>query len=71
MDVQKILSIILLVITTLAIVYALIIDLADWIVYIIAVLGIPLWILSFGLLTMAKPRKNDEKERVKEPFTGY
>ena len=71
MDVQKILSIILLVITTLAIVYALIIDLADWIVYIIAVLGIPLWILSFGLLTMAKPRKDDEKERVKEPFTGY
>ena len=71
MNVQKILSIILLVITTLAIVYALIIDLADWIVYIIAVLGIPLWILSFGLLTMAKPRKNDEKERVKEPFTGY
>ena len=71
MDVQKILSIILLVITTLAIVYALIIDLADWIVYIIAILGIPLWILSFGLLTMAKPRKDDEKERVKEPFTGY
>ena len=71
MNVQKILSIILLVITTLAIVYALIIDLADWIVYIIAVLGIPLWILSFGLLTMAKPRKDDEKERVKEPFTGY
>lgn len=71
MDIQKILSIILLVITTLAIVYALIIDLADWIVYIIAILGIPLWILSFGLLTMAKPRKDDAKERIKEPFTGY
>ncbi len=71
MDVQKILSIILLVITTLAIVYALIIDLADWIVYIIAILGIPLWILSFGLLTMAKPRKDDKEDRVKEPFTGY
>lgn len=71
MDIQKILSIILLVITTLAIVYALIIDLADWIVYIIAILGIPLWILSFGLLTMAKPRKDDAEERIKEPFTGY
>ncbi len=71
MDVQKILSIILLVITTLAIVFALIIDLADWIVYIIAILGIPLWILSFGLLTMAKPRKDDKEDRVKEPFTGY
>ena len=71
MDVQKILSIILLVITTLTIVFALIIDLADWIVYIIAILGIPLWVLSFGLLTMAKPRKDDVEERIKEPFTGY
>ena len=42
-----------------------------WIVYLVAIIGIPLWVLSFGLLTMAKPRKEDEEERVKEPFTGY
>jgi energy-converting hydrogenase A subunit I len=71
MDIQKIVSIILLVVTTLAIIYALIIDLADCIVYIIAILGIPLWVLSVGLLTMAKPRKDDKEERIKEPFTGY
>ena len=42
-----------------------------WIVYAVAIFGIPLWILSLGLLTMAKPEPEDEEERVKEPFTGY
>ena len=44
---------------------------ASWIVYVIAIFGIPLWILGLGLLTMAKPRKDDKEERIKEPFTGY
>ena len=68
MDIQKIISIILLAISTLAI---LIFDMASWAVYVIAIFGIPFWVLGLGLLTMAKPRKDDKEERIKEPFTGY
>lgn len=71
MDIQKIISIILLAISTLAILAALIFDMASWAVYVIAIFGIPLWILGLGLLTMAKPRKDDKEERIKELFTGY
>ena len=63
MDIQKIISIILLA--------ALIFDMASWTVYVIAIFGIPFWVLGLGLLTMAKPRKDDNEERIKEPFTGY
>ena len=65
MDIQKIISIILLAISTLAILAALIFDMASWAVYVIAIFGIPFWV------TMAKPRKDDKEERIKEPFTGY
>ena len=68
---QKITCIILLIISTIAILACLVVNLKDWIVYTIAIVGIPLWVLSLGLLTMAKPRAEDEEERVKEPFTGY
>ncbi len=68
---QKITCIILLIISTLAILACLVVNLADWIVYLVAIIGIPLWVLSVGLLTMAKPRPEDAEERVKEPFTGY
>ena len=68
---QKITCIILLIISTIAILACLVINFADWIVYMVAIIGIPLWVLSLGLLTMAKPREEDEEERVKEPFTGY
>ncbi len=68
---QKIICIILLIISTIAILGCLVINFKDWIVYTVAIIGIPLWVLSFGLLTMAKPRVEDEEERVKEPFTGY
>ena len=68
---QKSLCIILLIISTIAILACLFINFKDWIVYTVAIIGIPLWVLSFGLLTMAKPRAEDEEERVKEPFTGY
>lgn len=71
MGIQKAISIILLILSTIAIVYCLIFNVETWIVYLVAIIGIPLWVLSFGLLTMAKPRKEDEEERVKEPFTGY
>jgi energy-converting hydrogenase A subunit I len=68
---QKSLCIVLLIISTIAILACLFISLEAWIVYLVAIIGIPLWVLSFGLLTMAKPREEDKEERVKEPFTGY
>ena len=68
---QKSLCIILLIISTIAILACLVINFEAWIVYLIAIIGIPLWVLSFGLLTMARPRAEDKEERVKEPFTGY
>ena len=40
-------------------------------VYLIAIFAIPTWVLSLGLLTMAKPKPEDVEERTKEPFTGY
>ena len=68
---QKIICIILLVLSTIAILSCLVINFSAWIVYTVAIFGIPLWVLSLGLLTMAKPKPEDEEERVKEPFTGY
>ena len=69
--VNKTLCIILLIISTIAILTCLVVNFEAWIVYLIAIISIPLWVLSFGLLTMAKPRAEDAEERVKEPFTGY
>ena len=68
---QKTLYIILLALSTIAILACLVIDFPAWIVYAVAIFGIPLWVLYLGLLTMAKPRPEDAEERVKEPFTGY
>ena len=68
---QKILCIVLLVLSTIAILACLVINFKAWVVYTVAIFGIPLWILSLGLLTMAKPAPEDAEERVKEPFTGY
>ena len=68
---QKIVSIVLLVLSTIAILACLVIDFEVWIVYTIAIFGIPAWILSLGLLTMAKPKPEDVEGRLKEPFTGY
>lgn len=71
MNSQKTLCIVLLVLSTIAIIACLVINFEAWIVYTVAIFGIPLWILSLGLLTMAKPLPEDVEERVKEPFTGY
>ena len=68
---QKTLYIILLAVSTIAILACLVINFEAWIVYTVAIFGIPLWILSLGLLTMAKAKPEDAEERVKEPFTGY
>lgn len=71
MSSQKIVSIILLVLSTIAILACLIIDFEPWIVYAVAIFAIPTWILSLGLITMAKPKPEDVEGRLKEPFTGY
>ncbi|MDO5860191.1 DUF788 domain-containing protein [Methanobrevibacter sp.] len=71
MDSQKSIYVILLALSTIAILACLVIDLEAWIVYAVAIFGIPLWIMSLGLLTMARPKPEDAEERVKEPFTGY
>ena len=68
---QKSVSIILFILSTLAILYALIFTIPVWVVYVISIICIPMWILTLGLITMAEPRKGDKEERVKEPFTGY
>ena len=71
MDSQKGIYLILLVLSTIAILACLVINFEAWIVYTVAIFGIPVWVLSLGLLTMAKPKPEDAEERVKEPFTGY
>ncbi|WP_305512530.1 DUF788 domain-containing protein [Methanobrevibacter sp. V14] len=68
---QKIVCIILLALSSIAILSCLIINFDAWVVYTVSIFGIPLWVLSLGLLTMAKPKPEDADERVKEPFTGY
>ena len=60
MNKMKIASYIILIVSVLAILYAL-----------IAIVCIPFLVLSFGLLTMSKPIKEEEEERREEPFTGY
>lgn len=71
MNKMKISSIILLIISTVAILYALVFNPAVWIVYGIAIVFIPFFILAVGLLTMAKARKDEKEERIQEPFIGY
>ena len=71
MDSQKLMNLVFLVLSTIAIIACLIINFETWIVYTVAIFGIPTWILSLGLLTMAKPKPEDVEGRVKEPFTGY
>ena len=67
----KVLSIIMLIISTIAILYGLIFTPEDWIVITIAIIFIPFFILSLGLLSMAKPTKDEKEERIQEPFIGY
>ena len=71
MNKLKIVSYLLFIISIIMILYALIFNPADWIVYGIAIVFIPIFILSFGLITMAKAKKDEEEERKEEPFIGY
>ncbi|KZX16588.1 hypothetical protein MBCUT_07420 [Methanobrevibacter cuticularis] len=60
-----------LIISSILIIFALIFNPAVWIVYGIAIVFIPLFILSLGLITMAKSNKEEQEERKEEPFIGY
>lgn len=71
MNKMSIMSSIVLIISVASIIYALIFNPADWIVYGISILFIPLGVLSFGLIVMAKAREEEKEDRRKEPFIGY
>jgi len=71
MDKLKLLSGIILVISVGSILYALVFNPPNWVVYAISIIFIPLSILSFGLLIMARGSKDEEEEKRREPFIGY
>lgn len=71
MDKLKTTSWILLIISVVSILYALIFNPANWIVYAISLVAIPVSILSFGLISMAKGSKSEEEDKRREPFIGY
>ncbi len=71
MDRLKLYSWMILIISIGFIVYALIFNPVYWMVYAIAMIFIPLSILSFGLLVMARGSKEEEEAKRREPFIGY
>lgn len=71
MEKLKVISWFMFVISMACIIYALIFNLPDWIVYAVSIVFIPIAILSFGLTQMARGRKEEEEDKRKEPFIGY
>ncbi|MGL4670511.1 MAG: DUF788 domain-containing protein [Methanobacteriaceae archaeon] len=67
----KLLSYLILIISILSIGTCILFSVANWIVYGVAIVFIPLFILSLGLVTMGVPKKDEEDERREEPFIGY
>lgn len=64
-------SYLIMLISVIFIIDTLIFKQPDWVIYGIAIIFIPLFILSLGLITMAKAKKEEEEERREEPFIGY
>ncbi|MCL2116070.1 MAG: DUF788 domain-containing protein [Methanobrevibacter sp.] len=71
MDRLMLTSYLIMLISLISLINALIFQQLDWIVYGIAIVFIPLFVLSLGLITMAKPKKEEKDERKEEPFIGY
>ncbi|MGF7119028.1 DUF788 domain-containing protein [Methanobacterium oryzae] len=71
MDKNSTIGSIVFIISIAAIIYALIFNPAEWMVIGISIVGIPLSVLSFGLIIMAKAKKEEEEDRRREPFIGY
>lgn len=70
-DRKGIISSIVFIISIASIIYALIFNPANWIVIGISIICIPLSVLSFGLIIMARAKKEEEEDRRREPFIGY
>ncbi len=71
MDRNGIISSIVFIISIISIIYALIFNPANWIIIGISIVGIPLSVLSLGLIIMARAKKDEEEDRRREPFIGY
>ncbi|MCL2156756.1 MAG: DUF788 domain-containing protein [Methanobrevibacter sp.] len=71
MDRLKLTSYFIMIISSIFLIDALLFEQPDWAVYGIAIVFIPLFVLSLGLITMAKPKKEEKEERKEEPFIGY
>ncbi len=71
MDRKGTISAIVFIIAIASIIYALVFNPPEWMVIGIAIASIPLSVLSFGLIIMARARKDEEDDRRREPFIGY
>lgn len=71
MDQLKITSYLMFIISLAGIIYALLFNPPNWIVYGISIIFIPAGILSFGLIVMKRGPKEDEEDKNREPFIGY
>lgn len=71
MDKKGTVSSIVFVISIASIIYAALFNPAEWMVIGISIVGIPLSVLSFGLIIMARATKEEEDDRRREPFIGY
>jgi len=71
MDKLKVASYLIFIISIAGIVYALLFNPPNWVVYAISIIFIPAGILSFGLIVMARGPKDDEEDKTREPFIGY
>ena len=71
MDKKGTISSIIFIISIGSIIYALIFNPANWLVIGISIASIPLSVLSFGLIIMARAKKDEEEDRRREPFIGY
>jgi len=71
MDRRVLISSLVFIISIGSIIYALIFNPSEWMVYGISIIGIPLSVLSFGIMVMARARKDEEEDRRREPFIGY
>jgi energy-converting hydrogenase A subunit I len=71
MEKLDITSYLIFIISVAGIAYALIFNPPYWLVYAISIIFIPTTILSFGLIVMARGRKEEKEDKTKEPFIGY
>lgn len=69
MNILKIVCGITLIISLIGIIYGFFTT--AYITMALAIICIPLFILSLGLLNMSQPKEDEIEERLKEPFTGY